>query len=42
MIDFTLSEEQLAMQRMVRDFGEREIKPIARELDRLPDPRDAF
>lgn len=33
MIDFTLSEEQKASQKMVRDFAEKEIKPIAAELD---------
>ena len=42
MVDFTLSEEQLAVQRMARDFAEKEVKPIVSKLDRLPDPRDAF
>jgi len=33
MIDFDLTEEQLAMQRAAREFTENEIKPIAAELD---------
>lgn len=37
MIDFRLTEEQVAMQRMARDFAEREIKPVAAELDRDPE-----
>jgi len=35
-VEFALSEELLAMQRTVRDFAEREIAPIAAELDRDP------
>ena len=35
-MEFALSEELLAMQRTVRDFAEREIVPIAAELDREP------
>ncbi len=34
MIDFSLTEEQRACQRLVRDFAQKEIVPIARELDR--------
>lgn len=39
-MDFELQEEQRALQRMVKDFTEREIEPIARTIDReqrLPD-----
>ena len=32
-MDFDLSEEQQAVQTMVREFAEREIAPVARELD---------
>ncbi len=32
-MDFELSEEQRAIQSMVREFAEREIAPVARELD---------
>jgi acyl-CoA dehydrogenase len=35
-VDFSLSEELLEMQRMVRDFAEAEIKSIASDLDRHP------
>ncbi len=33
MIDFTLTEEQKACQKLVRDFAQNEIAPLARELD---------
>lgn len=43
MIDFSLTEEQLAIQKTARDFANKEIKPIAAELDRTDDPeRKAF
>lgn len=32
-MDFQLTEEQQMMQRMVRDFAEKEIRPIAQEMD---------
>jgi butyryl-CoA dehydrogenase len=32
-MDFELTEEQQMMQRMVRDFGEKEIRPVAQEMD---------
>jgi len=32
-MDFQLNEEQQMMQRMVRDFAEKEIRPIAQEMD---------
>jgi len=32
-IDFTLSEEQQSLQKLVRDFAQNEIAPIAAELD---------
>ncbi len=34
MVDFSLSEEQKALQKLCRDFGQRFLKPIADELDR--------
>ena len=34
MIDFDLTEEQLVIQKMARDFAEKEIRPIAEKLDR--------
>jgi len=33
-MDFELNEEQQMMQRMVRDFAEKEIRPIAQEIDK--------
>jgi len=42
MVDFTLTEEQLALQKLARDFADREIKPIAMERDRMVDPKEAF
>lgn len=32
-MDFKLSEEQMLIRQTVRDFAEREIRPVARELD---------
>ena len=32
-MDFELSEEQKAIQKMVREFAEREVAPVAQELD---------
>lgn len=37
MIDFSLSEEQLAIQKMARDFALSEIAPVAAEYDRTAD-----
>ena len=34
MIDFELSDEQRALQQLSREFTEREIKPVAAQLDR--------
>jgi hypothetical protein len=33
-LDFDLTEEQLAVREMVRDFAEREVRPVAAEIDR--------
>ena len=42
MVDFELTEEQLQMQKLCRDFAKKEIKPLAKEIDRMPDPHKAF
>ena len=42
MVDFTLSEQQLAMQKMARDFAEKEIKPVAMKREKIADPEEAF
>ncbi|HID71818.1 MAG TPA: hypothetical protein EYP29_03630, partial [Thermoplasmata archaeon] len=33
-MDFNLTEEQEAIKAMVRDFAEKEIKPLAAEIDK--------
>ena len=35
MIDLTLTEEQLALKELAREFAQKEIAPVATELDRL-------
>jgi acyl-CoA dehydrogenase len=34
MVDFSLTEEQMALRELARDFAEREIRPVAWEYDR--------
>jgi len=41
-VDFSLTDGQRALQKLARDFAEREIRPIARERDRLADPGARF
>jgi len=42
-MDFTLTDEQQAVQQLFRDFAEREIRPIAAQLDEEPHfPREVF
>lgn len=41
-MDFRLSEEQVTIQRTVRRFAQKEIKPTAAECDRKQDPKDCF
>lgn len=38
MIDFSLTQEQLLLQKKARDFAESEIKPIAKMIDESNDP----
>ncbi|MFC1492288.1 acyl-CoA dehydrogenase family protein, partial [Nitrospinota bacterium] len=42
MVDFQLSDEQLAMQRLARDFVNNEAKPLVAELDRGHKPEDCL
>lgn len=42
MVDFELTEGQVAMQKMAREFAQKEIKPIAMALDKVQDPEKAF
>jgi alkylation response protein AidB-like acyl-CoA dehydrogenase len=39
-IQFT--EEQLALRDLARDFAEKEIRPVAAEIDARPDPKDCY
>jgi acyl-CoA dehydrogenase len=41
MLEFDLTEEQKALQRLARDFAQREIQPVAMELDKM-DVRESF
>lgn len=41
MLEFDLTEEQRALQRLARDFARKEIQPIAMEIDEM-DVRDSF
>jgi len=36
-MEFTLTEEQLLLQKTIRDFAQREVKPLAQELDTVPE-----
>jgi acyl-CoA dehydrogenase len=42
MVDFTLTEEQVAMQKMARDFAQKEVKPVAMVREKIADPKEAF
>lgn len=42
MIDFSLSESQLAIQKTARDFAQNEIKPLAAEIDKITDPSKSW
>ncbi len=37
-MDFQLSEEQVMLYRATREFAEKEVRPVAQELDRKPNP----
>jgi acyl-CoA dehydrogenase len=41
-MDFELSEEQIMLQRTCREFAEKEVRPISRELDRMIDPGQCY
>ena len=42
MVEFALTEEQIALRDLARDFVAREVAPVAAELDAHPDPADCF
>lgn len=42
MVDFTLSDEQLALQKLAHDFAQNEIRPHIKEIEQNPDPNKSF
>lgn len=42
MVDFSLTQKQIEMQELARDFGEKHVKPVAMEIDKISDPEKAF
>jgi len=42
MVDFALSDAQIALRRVAREFARNEIRPVASELDGHSDPRQSF
>jgi alkylation response protein AidB-like acyl-CoA dehydrogenase len=41
-MQYPFTEEQLAMSDLVGDFMEKEVAPVASEMDRSPDPKDCY
>lgn len=41
-MDLRLTEDQLMTRRMVREFAQKEVKPLSRELDRKMKPEECF
>lgn len=42
MVEFSLTQKQIEMQRLARDFSEKHIKPAAMKIDNIADPEKAF
>jgi len=42
MLDFSLSEAQVAIQKTAKDFAQNEIKPFAAEIDKIADPSKSW
>jgi len=42
MVDFALTDEQEALQKLAHDFAQNEIRPYIKEIDRNPDPNKSF
>ncbi len=42
MIDFSLTEEQIAIQKTARDFADKELKPVVAEIDMIQDPKESW
>ncbi len=41
-MDFELSEEQVMLQRTCHEFAEKEVRPVAWELDKMTDPSQCY
>ncbi len=41
-MQYPFTEEQLALADLMRDFMEREVAPVAAEIDARPDPKDCY
>ncbi|MBI4252400.1 MAG: acyl-CoA dehydrogenase family protein [Candidatus Tectomicrobia bacterium] len=41
-MDFGLTETQLSLRQLAHEFAEKEIRPLARERERIRDPRERF
>ena len=42
MVDLHFSEEQLALQKLCKDFSDQEIKPVVADLDKISDPQEVL
>jgi len=41
-MDISLTQKQVEMQALARDFGEKHIKPVSLEIDKISDPQKSF
>ena len=41
-MDMSLTQKQMEMQALARDFGEKHIKPVSMGIDKISDPQKAF
>jgi alkylation response protein AidB-like acyl-CoA dehydrogenase len=41
-MDFRLTEEQLMVRNMVREFAQNEVKPVSLKLDAKVDPKECI
>ena len=41
-MQYPFTDEQKALAELTKDFMEREVLPVAAEMDRYPDPKDCY
>ena len=41
-MQYPFTDEQKALAELTKDFMEREVMPVAAEMDRRPDPKDCY